>query len=116
MDSFSVGKLKEISTYLQLIITALGCVDKESKINETTIYDVVSTLISSDDARVSDINGSLSEQIKALDETLSKINNNLDKQTELLERLEDSVGYQNGVGYLRIMQPVNLFWTYPEEE
>jgi hypothetical protein len=111
MDSFSVGKLKEICTYLQLIINAVGCVDKENKINETTMYDILNSFTITDEERQSNINGSLAEQIKALNDNISALNAKLTETNKSLAFIDDAVAYQNDVGYLRTMSANNLFWT-----
>lgn len=121
MDSFSTGKLKEICTYLQLIVGAMGCIDDDNKINPISIYDIISGISDKDDDRQADINGTLQEQIKALNDNISNlasaigdIKAGIDRTNNHLDYIDDMIGHSpDGTGYARIMPPGDgWYWKY----
>lgn len=95
MNSFSTGKLKELVSLLQLIVTAMVGIDEETgELKEKQLYGILQSISSeTDEERISNIDGTLQEQIKALNTTLERI--------ETL--LNEVVGNAYDVGYVRTM-------------
>ena len=113
MDSFANEQLKNIVSFLQLIINALGCIDDESlTINEKSLYSI----IGEDEERTSNINGTLSEQLKALNDNLSTMNDKMQTLVSHIDYLDDIVHKDAAdVAYLKVMLPSgNWEWNYTD--
>ena len=113
MDSYATSKLKDITSFLQLIVQALGCIDDESlTINEKSLYSI----IGEDEERISNIDGTLSEQLKALNDNLSIMNDKMQTLISHIDYLDDIVHKDAAdVAYLKVMLPSNGWeWNYTD--
>lgn len=111
MNAFSNEKMKELVTLLQLLVTAMvGIDEKTGELNEKQLYGILHSISSvTDEERESNINGTLQEQLKALNDNLARTN-------ELLDYIDDCIGHDaDGTGYIRIMDNGNGWtWSYKE--
>lgn len=115
MDSYATSKLKDITAFLQLIVQALGCIDDESlEINTKTLYSIIGG--EKDEEREGDINGTLSEQLKALNDNIETLNTKMETLINHVDFLDDIVHKDGaGVGYLKVMQPQDGWeWNYTD--
>ena len=102
MNSFSTGKLKELVSLLQLIVTAMvGIDEKTGELNEKQLYGILQSISSeTDEERTGNIDGTLQEQIKALNDNIQNLNTTLEKVETLFSSI---VGNAYDVGYVRTM-------------
>ena len=102
MNSFSTGKLKELVSLLQLIVTAIVGIDEETgELNEKQLYGILQSISSeTDEERTGNIDGTLQEQIKALNDNIQHLNTTLGSIETLFSSI---VGNAYDVGYVRTM-------------
>lgn len=115
MDSFANEQLKNIVSFLQLIINALGCIDDESlTINEKSLYSLIG---GTDEERTGNINGSLAEQLTALNDNITEMNDKMQTMIDYINYIDDIIGHSpGGTGYARVMLPQDGWeWKYAQE-
>lgn len=116
MNSYSTSKLKEIVSLMQLIVQALGCIDDESlTINEKSLYSLIG---GTDEERTGNINGSLSEQLKALNDNITEMNGKMQTMIDYINYIDDIIGHSpGGTGFARVMLPGGDWgWEYTQQE
>lgn len=116
MDSFANEQLKNIVSFLQLIINALGCIDDESlTINEKSLYSLIGGI---DEERTGNIKGSLAEQLTALNDNITDLNGKMQTMIDYINYIDDIIGHSpGGTGYARVMLPQDGWeWKYAQEE
>lgn len=116
MDSFANEQLKNIVSFLQLIIQALGCIDDESlTINEKSLYSLIG---GTDDERTGNINGSLAEQLTALNDNITDLNGKMQTMINYIDYIDDIIGHSpGGTGFARVMLPGDDWgWEYTQSE
>lgn len=116
MDSFANEQLKNIVSFLQLIINALGCIDDESlTINEKSLYSLIG---GTDEERTGNIKGSLAEQLTALNDNITDLNGKMQTMIDYINYIDDIIGHSpGGTGYARVMLPQDGWeWKYAQEE
>lgn len=102
MNSFSTGKLKEITSLMQLIVKALIGIDEETgELKEKQLYGILQSISSeTDEERTGNIDGTLQEQVKALNDNIKNLNTTLESIETLVSSI---VGNAYDVGYVRTM-------------
>ena len=119
MNSFSTGKLKEITSLMQLIVKALIGIDEETgELNEKQLYGILQSISSEDEERKENIDGTLQEQIKALNAsinslntTLGNINTNINRTNDYLDYIDNTISSTNDTPYVRVMLPDGIVWV-----
>ena len=122
MNSFSTGKLKEITSLMQHIVKALiGIDDETGELKEKQLYGIlqsISSEASEDEEREENIDGTLQEQIKALNAsinslntTLSSINTSINRTNDFLDYIDNVISSTNDTPYVRVMLPDGIVWV-----
>ena len=111
MNSFSNEKMKELVTLLQLLVTAMVGIDKETgELNENQIYNILQSISGTDEERTADINGTLQEQVKALNDNIISLKTAIEQTNEHLDYIDNVVGFTSGTAFVKTMLPDGLIW------
>lgn len=112
MTSFDSMKLQDAATALQLLVNALVVDPETKKVNDKTLYTIISAISTSDENRTGDIKGTIAEQLVALNDSISSLKTAIDRTNSLLDYIDDSVGHADSdTGYIRIMPSDGTYWT-----